>query len=83
MDIRYMNNFIFQISKENIRMDPVSSKKKPKDGNWDFPENFSFPVDVRVMVKKFKDSEGDQDADGKKSKYLNTKVMKVEVCLEK
>ena len=63
-------------------MDPkVSSSKAVKDGDWEFPEDIAFPVDVRVMVKMYKVAEIEGDA--KQTKYLNTKIIKVEACLQK
>ena len=44
-----------------------------------FPEGISFPVDVRVLLKFFKVAQCQQS----ETKYLNTKVLKVEVSLEK
>ena len=62
-------------------MDPTVSSKAVKDGDWEFPEDITFPVDVRVMVKMFKVAELDGDA--KQTKYLNTKIIKVEASLQK
>ena len=42
-------------------MDPTTPSRPVKDGNWEFPDNISFPVYVRVMLKMFKVAEGDQD----------------------
>ena len=61
-------------------MDPTTPSRPLKDGNWEFPDNISFPVYVRVKLKMFKVAKGDQDG---QTKYLNTKIMKVEVSLEK
>ena len=62
-------------------MDPKVSSKAVKDGNWEFPEDIAFSVDVRVMVKMYKVAEIEGDA--KQTKYLNTKIIKVEACLQK
>ena len=43
-------------------MNPTVSSKAVKDGDWEFPEDITFPVDVRVMVKMFKVAELDGDA---------------------
>jgi hypothetical protein len=43
-------------------MDPKVSSKAVKDGNWEFPEDIAFPVDVRVMVKMYKVAEIEGDA---------------------
>ena len=49
-------------------MDPTTPSRPVKDGNWEFPDNISFPVYVRVMLKMFKVAKGDQDG---QTKYLN------------
>ena len=61
-------------------MDPTSIGNSSKDGNWEFPESVNFPVDVRVIIKFFKVAECEPGSD---TKFLNTKVIKVEVSLEK
>ena len=63
-------------------MDP-QRPTRTKDGNWDFPEGVSFPVDARVMIKLYKVAESGSDGgDGAgrgQTKFLNTKVIKAEV----
>ena len=61
-------------------MDPNSTEHSSKDGNWEFPGSVNFPVDVRVIIKFFKVAEFETGSD---TKFLNTKVIKVEVSLEK
>ena len=61
-------------------MDPNSTGSSSKDGNWDFPEGVIFPVDVRVIVKFFKVAKCDSDNE---TRFLNTKVIKQEISLEK
>lgn len=62
-------------------MDPLPTRtSSTKDGNWEFPEGINFPVDVRVLLKFFKVAQCDQKSE---TKYLNTKVLKVEVSLDK
>ena len=65
-------------------MDP-QRPSKTKDGNWDFPEGVSFPVDARVMIKFYKVAEtGGGDGEGRgQTKFLNTKVIKAEVSFSK
>ena len=65
-------------------MDPQRPSKN-KDGNWNFPEGVSFPVDARVMIKLYKVAEtGGGDGEGRgQTKFLNTKVMKAEVSFSK
>lgn len=65
-------------------MDPgaPNNDKKRKDGNWNFPPEVEFPVDARVIVKFYKVvGTGDDDGKGVQTKYLNTKVIKVETSL--
>ena len=62
-------------------MDPQRPSKS-KDGKWDFPDEVSFPIDARVMIKFYKVAEVAGDGGGQ-TKYLNTKVMKAEVSLSK
>ena len=65
-------------------MDPNPAKSASKDGKWEFPEGLEFPVDARVVVKLYKVAEvAGPEGTGAQSKYLNTKVLKVEVSLEK
>ena len=61
-------------------MDP-QRPTRTKDGNWDFPEDVSFPVDARVMIKFYKVAESGCESEGGRgqTKFLNTKVMKAEV----
>ena len=61
-------------------MDPNSTGSSSKYGNWDFPEGVTFPVDVRVIVKFFKVAKCDADNE---TRFLNTKVIKQEISLEK
>ena len=62
-------------------MDPLPTRtSSTKDGNWEFPEGINFPVDVRVLLKFFKVAQCDHKSE---TKYLNTKVLKVEVSLDK
>ena len=61
-------------------MDPNSTEHSSKDGNWEFPGSVNFPVDVRVIIKFFKVAEFETGSD---TNFLNTKVIKVEVSLEK
>ena len=61
-------------------MDPSITGNSSKDGDWNFPDGIHFPVDVRVILKFFKVAECEQ---GNDTKFLNTKVIKVEVSLEK
>ena len=63
-------------------MDPSAPPNDKKDGNWNFPPDIEFPVDARVIVKFYK-VVGTDDDDGKavQTKYLNTKVIKVETSL--
>ena len=61
-------------------MDPSLTGNSSKDGDWNFPDGIYFPVDVRVILKFFKVAECEQ---GNDTKFLNTKVIKVEVSLEK
>ena len=61
-------------------MDPFASKKPSKDGKWEFPKDVSFPMDVRVLLKLYKVAE--DQVGGTHTKYLNTKVIKVEASLE-
>ena len=61
-------------------MDPSAAPnndKKTKDGNWNFPPEVEFPVDARVKIYKVVGT-GDDDEKGAQTKYLNTKVIKVE-----
>ena len=63
-------------------MDPVAYKGFPKDGNWEFPPDTTFPFDARVMVKFFKVAVAEvASQDGAQTKYLNTKIVKAEVSL--
>ena len=63
-------------------MDPVAYKGFPKDGNWEFPPDTTFPFDARVMVKFFKVAVAEVTSqDGVQTKYLNTKIVKAEVSL--
>ena len=66
-------------------MDPsVSTQSSAKpDGNWTFPEGIDFPVDARVLVKLFKVAEVEDKDSHQSTKYLNTKVIKMEVSLQK
>ena len=59
-----------------------------KDGDWSFPEDVEFPVMAKAIVKFFKLVEyggPTEEEDNKKAakKYLDTKIVKVEVALEK
>ena len=54
-----------------------------QDGNWMFPEGIDFPVDARVLVKLFKVAEVEDKDSQQSNKYLNTKVNKMEVSLQK
>ena len=63
-------------------MDPVAYKGFPKDGNWEFPPDTTFPFVARVMVKFFKVAIAEvASQDGAQTKYLNTKIVKAEVSL--
>ena len=62
-------------------MDPSCTGNSAKDGNWEFPDGINFPVDVRVLLKFFKVADCEQE-EGTGTKFLNTKVIKVEVSLE-
>jgi len=70
--------------KQTSYMDP-QRPTRTKDGNWDFPEDISFPVDARVMIKFYKVSESGCESEGGRgqTKFLNTKVMKAEVSFSK
>ena len=63
-------------------MDPSAPPNYKKDGNRNLPPDIEFPVDARVIVKFYK-VVGTDDDDGKavQTKYLNTKVIKVETSL--
>ena len=63
-------------------MDPSTPPNDKKDGNWNFPPDIEFPAVARVIVKFYK-VVGTDDDDGKavQTKYLNTKVIKVETSL--
>jgi hypothetical protein len=65
-------------------MDP-NKDKDVKDGDWSFPENVEFPVMAKALVKFFKVAETDPTVDNKMGakKFLDTKIVKVEVALEK
>ena len=66
-------------------MDPKKDNNV-KDGDWSFPEDVEFPVMAKAIVKFFKLVEcGGPTEDNKKAakKYLDTKIVKVEVALEK
>ena len=65
-------------------MDPSAADKKKKDGDWNFPPEVEFPVDARVLLKFYKVvgmGETSDDGKGVQTKYINTKVMKVETSL--
>ena len=64
-------------------MEPGHSNHNGKDGKWEFPVGVDFPVDARVVVKLFKVAEVGCPGAEVQTKYLNTKVVKVEVSLEK
>ena len=65
-------------------MDPSAPDKKKKDGDWNFPPEVEFPVDARVLLKFYKVvgmGETSDEGKGVQTKYINTKVMKVETSL--
>ena len=60
-------------------MDSSAPLNDKKDGNWNFPPDIEFPVDVRMIVKFSKVvGTDDDDREAVQTKYLNTKVIKVE-----
>ena len=68
-------------------MDPTTAAapdpEDGKDGDWQFPEDIEFPVLSKVLVKFYKVAEVNNDEEKPGSKLLNTKIIKVEVSLDK
>ena len=67
-------------------MDPTANDDNLKDGDWQFPDDIGFPLVSKVLVKFYKVTDIGQDdksSSSSKSKFLNTKVIKVEASLEK
>ena len=64
-------------------MDPTAAAdpepESAKDGDWHFPDDIEFPVLTKVLVNFYKVAEVISDG----SKLLNTKIIKVEISLEK